>query len=117
MTKLVPCPFCGGEANARAIWGEWRKPKGYMAGCPVCKVEVTAKTKREAIAKWNTRAYAEPLRELVEDIIENIDTTGGYSFRIEDPCQICKYLNTPDCNDAGDTCIEGIRKYFEEKVK
>ena len=52
-TKLLPCPFCGGEAQvARTATGYW------AAYCeePMCGRVGNFKTEAEAIAAWNTRA-------------------------------------------------------------
>lgn len=53
-TKLLPCPFCGGEAQIiESRFGE----KGAFVGCIRCLA--TAKrysTKAEAIEAWNRRA-------------------------------------------------------------
>ena len=52
-TKLLPCPFCGGEAQvARTAAGYW------AAYCeePMCGRVGNFKTEAEAIEAWNTRA-------------------------------------------------------------
>lgn len=47
--KLLPCPFCGGEAE---IFGD----KKHWIYCPNCCSETKSfKTKKEAIERWNTR--------------------------------------------------------------
>lgn len=56
-TTLLPCPFCGGEADNR--W-RYRKPGEYACYwvlCVRCGCATTAyDTEAEAIAAWNTRA-------------------------------------------------------------
>ena len=54
MTKLKPCPFCGGEAKTYHA-------NGYGVGCDNgwCSVRVETfafPTKKEAIEAWNARA-------------------------------------------------------------
>ena len=73
--KLLPCPFCGGEASAEQCvrvdyYGDW------VVGCDNeqcrAKPEVLAAIKSAAIAAWNRRtllkAYQEQRRAL-EDLL------------------------------------------------
>lgn len=60
--KLLPCPFCGGEA----IVYEDEQYNQYMIGCKnCCAVEPMTEwtSKENAIAQWNTR---KPMQEIVE---------------------------------------------------
>lgn len=51
-TKLLPCPFCGGEAELTGF----NAPE-YWVWCPSCKASTGAHTGKEnAIEAWNTRA-------------------------------------------------------------
>ena len=57
MTKLKPCPFCGGEA--KIIQGSLYY--GYRVGCEnyrctTCPITYSYHTIEEAIEAWNTRA-------------------------------------------------------------
>lgn len=83
-TELLPCPFCGGEAEViEAGYGMYMT--GYAVYCKKCclKLGVTGRlgetyewspvfdTEAEAIAAWNTRATsgtltAEQVREAIE---------------------------------------------------
>ena len=79
MNKLMPCPFCGGEADthacaelenevARIIFGG-----KYGAHCKVCRVATPPhSSEEEAIEAWNRRADTgtddyEPLFRFFED--------------------------------------------------
>ena len=56
MTKLLPCPFCGGEAE---ILTAESMNSGYLFGimCNDCRSRGDVyDTEAEAIAAWNTRA-------------------------------------------------------------
>ena len=71
-TTLLPCPFCGGEAQA-VNSGPWlRDHFMWFARCSDCVVSTPYKpTEAEAIAAWNTRAThgsltAEQVREAIE---------------------------------------------------
>lgn len=57
--KLLPCPFCGAEAELEEteLLGAFRKSAGCSnEGCQGYQATITFATKREAIAAWNTRA-------------------------------------------------------------
>ena len=51
MHKLLPCPFCGGEARIKG-------KKIYRVACG-CTARTYGKTKDEAVAAWNRRAEPE----------------------------------------------------------
>ena len=60
---LLPCPFCGGEAELR----EWDWPyERFQVRCSVCKTAAKTRlsTREKAIAAWNTRQLVP--REAVE---------------------------------------------------
>ena len=56
MSKLKPCPFCGGQPEVRRcghLINDW-----YYVYCPKCWVSQSSygcKGKEDAIEKWNTR--------------------------------------------------------------
>lgn len=51
MSKLKPCPFCGGEAELTGF-----DAPEYWVWCPNCKASTDAHTgKMNAIEAWNTR--------------------------------------------------------------
>ena len=55
--ELLPCPFCGGEAEIESI--EWIEPALNLHGakCKHCGAEsAVGETKALAIGAWNTRA-------------------------------------------------------------
>lgn len=62
--KLLPCPFCGGEAELRYHPSCMRDPshRAWEVGCSLCSARVgctiyaIGKTIDEAIAAWNRRA-------------------------------------------------------------
>lgn len=52
--KLLPCPFCGGEAEVSE--GYSGMPKGTFVQCKNCWAFVAGfKTKTDAISAWNRR--------------------------------------------------------------
>ena len=65
MEKLKPCPFCGGEADSRIVYGR-RKAMFYYVRCSKCLAQTfyfpyknTERTgvnpAEEAIKAWNRR--------------------------------------------------------------
>jgi len=64
MSKLLPCPFCGGEAYQVQIGNEVTKNRGYEVGCRICRVKITDLVvnkdldwiKPRNMANWNKRA-------------------------------------------------------------
>jgi len=52
--KLLPCPFCGGEAK---IMGDQDVENYFTVGCENCSIELDEDGNTEqAIKAWNTRA-------------------------------------------------------------
>ena len=61
--KLLPCPFCGGEATLRESKSE-HDPTGYqvVCNCGAC-VTTWIFQRDEAIKAWNTRSQVKTLDE------------------------------------------------------
>ena len=65
--KLLPCPFCGGEA--RVVENNFRTDT-YSVRCKNCYAESDRyHTQEEAIKQWNTR---KPMERIVAKIDEEI---------------------------------------------
>lgn len=58
--ELLPCPFCGGEAELGSLGGDGENwaifCKNKKCQIPVCEMGVQAETKQEIINLWNKRA-------------------------------------------------------------
>lgn len=57
--KLLPCPFCGGEAILES--NKLRYGTIYSAYCQKCGAEITGFSEHEAIVPWNRRPDARQL--------------------------------------------------------
>ena len=51
MSKLLPCPFCGGEAEICDL----RFGLYTHIGCKSCSCKIFVKGERKAIKAWNSR--------------------------------------------------------------
>ncbi len=60
MDELLPCPFCGGEANPELSWSKDREVVNVRCinwgdgGC--LGAGANSRSEEEATAAWNTRA-------------------------------------------------------------
>ena len=82
--KLLPCPFCGGEAETTFICdGRYNQIKCKTPKC-IMNVDLPALygSKEEAIEKWNTRKPMEQLEEQKDEYYKRMDEydedLGGY---------------------------------------
>jgi len=87
MTKLLPCPFCGGEAELTGF-----EAPEFWVWCPNCKASTDAHTcKGGAIAAWNTRAayemegffYLPKPKEPIVEVTETTNTWDGTKVRTD----------------------------------
>lgn len=90
-TKLKPCPFCGGEAEAKKeIGGSCWKVKCKQCSCEVGRYWFH--NKNHAIIAWNTR---KPMDNIVAELEEEKD----YSYADMDEYASRYELNLDDCDD------------------
>lgn len=55
-SKLMPCPFCGGDDCELTEKVNYKFGTSYFCGCPDCGVYTDyCETKEEAIERWNRR--------------------------------------------------------------
>lgn len=81
MVELLPCPFCGGEAEM-SYYAKEGSPDiaGYYVECTTCSAggegfdiqgempDRVERTKDKAIAAWNTRPQPSPAQSEVESV-------------------------------------------------
>ena len=72
--KLLPCPFCGGEAKFATSSRHWIE-------CTKCGAQTEYTGYEEAIAIWNTR---KPMQEIVEQLEANIESSDKYIREYDD---------------------------------
>ena len=66
--KLLPCPFCGGEAEY--CKGDWIG-KEYWVKCTKCSCNTSLSNNyKKPIEEWNTR---KPMERIVERLEESAD--------------------------------------------
>ena len=102
-TKLLNCPFCGGEAE---LIGHYIKgvPNNfqYFVRCKKCKARpqlfYTFKKKEKAVEVWNTR-------KPMERIVERLEEVGNYEV----------ILHGGRCN--GKTLTLGYKKGIEKAIE
>ena len=84
--KLLPCPFCGGEAEMSLLLGN------YGVTCNHCMGAIfpgRGMTQEDAIDYWNTRKPIERILERMEElIIDNVDCYTGEPCN--NPCTDCQ---------------------------
>lgn len=72
--KLLPCPFCGGEAHKRIAFpcdADGMEMNLHIVGCETCDIEFSWLWDEEvAIELWNTR---KPIDRIVEELEEYRD--------------------------------------------
>lgn len=76
--RLLPCPFCGGQAELR----KWDFPyERHQVRCSVCKAEGSPKKAiyGEAVDAWNTRTTTNdaPVERLVKEAVSTIYGVAG----------------------------------------
>lgn len=103
MSELLPCPFCGGEAE------KMTSSDGFTSiGClhcnPVFGVMIQARTEAEAIEAWNTRA-----ERTCECIAEYAESPIDGKTIVLHRCSACRELMRPHmhyCPNCGAKVVE-----------
>lgn len=88
--KLLPCPFCGGEAEYSEHHEDnggveiyYREYHYYMVSCSKCGLTMASQVDKEGVVrKWNTR---KPMQEIVERLEEaKVCIVDDYTEEYED---------------------------------
>ena len=104
MSELLPCPFCGGEAQMGI--NKESTVREYFVGCMNCHIRLYKigykrfYTEAEAIAAWNSRE--ERTCHIVKNSRKYVLSDGRELF--DDGCSICNgYVGDGDnyCSNCG----------------
>lgn len=97
-TKLLNCPFCGGEAIVS------QDSDGYYVTCKNdCVVQMKSYLEREAIKAWNTRKPMEGIIDYLEEFMEKQYDSYNNAKRTGNIRQM----------DYSDGCAEGLIEAIE----
>lgn len=103
--RLLPCPFCGGEAEVVKAHHTFPLPYAVVCKTDGCNASVGnfKATLKEAIQVWNTRKpidnIVEKLEELHEHYINRDGIVGGNigALAIKNAIEIVKECGTDEC--------------------
>ena len=102
--KLLPCPFCGGEAEIDIILGVDER---WLVRCPRCFCKTTTfANKKSALITWNTR---KPMERIVEQLEEEAYETEVWDERYTD-----KYYK--GVSDGCKVAIEIVKGGVENEI-
>ena len=85
MSKLLPCPFCGGEARHYAPG-----LVDHHIECRKCTADVAGDSEAEAIEVWNTRVV--DMREW-KDFVQEVQCHNDVVLNKASKCENCAALN------------------------
>lgn len=58
--RLLPCPFCGGEAQMKIWWDKWNRMDWYIPQCSdrscAGRIDKRFSSLKRAVDGWNRRA-------------------------------------------------------------
>jgi len=83
--KLLPCPFCGGEAIKVAFTWACIADESTIE-CTICGTRTTVLKTEEAIKRWNTR---KPMEQIVKTLQSELKLADEEKYRCvkENPLQ------------------------------
>lgn len=108
--RLLPCPFCGGEAEIHpsSDWDAHLTGATYFAWCDKCETRGNYySTEREAAEAWNMRAGS------VCAFAEPTDLTDGCSLLKERTCEnvMPRSYNYLECSLCGSLAYKGSAEF------
>lgn len=105
--KLLPCPFCGGEARKRVAFpcdADGLEMNLYIVGCETCGIEFSWLWDEEAAVElWNTR-------KPMDDIVKKLEAERDKTDFVETSRPQRQYVYGNSYRPLFDTAIEIVRK-------
>lgn len=104
--KLLPCPFCGGEAKftyITKVYTDYPSIRCSNDECFAGKLYILFNTEVEAITAWNTR---KPMERIEEKLDEAMERQWGYYNKAKGEGNIRQM-------DYSDGCAEGLTTAIE----
>ena len=113
---LLPCPFCGGEADIEEISGNpfTDEPYTWAVGCKDCNIGWYKETKEDAIAAWNRRV--QPVSG--NPITDNKPITNADRIRSMTDEELAQFLgDEPPYFATYKQYIDWLRKPIESEIE
>jgi Lar family restriction alleviation protein len=98
--ELLPCPFCGGEADPTQHFAPEDKAP-FWIDCNGCEAALAYPTKEEAYKAWNTRQRESAIRaEAIAEFVERVESDESLGLLGDDPCRYLRAVASEMAKEA-----------------